>query len=189
MTSITIGPHHIDVLYDEATIAERIDSLAAEIAGMDLTRLLVVPILKGSFMFAADLIRAMHKAGLRPEVDFLMLSSYRTNTVSSGAVNILRDIETDVSGRGILLVDDILESGRTLAFAKDLIMARGAEEVRTAVLLEKPMHRAVAIDADAVGFNCPDCFVIGYGMDMAHHFRELPFVGVLRDPAPTSPDQ
>jgi hypoxanthine phosphoribosyltransferase len=107
----------------------------------------------------------------------MILASYRDKTRSSGRVEVLRDIEADVRGRDVLLIDDILESGRTLAFAKDLIAARGARNVMTAVLLEKPGHLAADISADFRGFLCPDKFVVGYGMDMAHQFRELPFVG------------
>jgi hypoxanthine phosphoribosyltransferase len=92
---------------------------------------------------------------------------------------VLRDVESDVQGRDVLLIDDILESGRTLAFARDLLMARGAKRVLTICLLEKPGKRAVHIDADFVGFQCPDLFVVGYGMDMAHSFRELPFIGYV----------
>ena len=104
------------------------------------------------------------------------LSSYRNATSSSGTVDILHDVESDVRGRNIILVDDILESGRTLAFAKDLLTARGAKQVLSCVLLEKPGYRAVNIKADFVGFACPDLFVVGYGMDVAHSYRELPFV-------------
>ena len=136
-------------------------------------------VLKGSFMFAADLLRALHRVGLAPQVEFVHLSSYRTGTVSSGQVEILRDVESEVRGRDVLLVDDILESGRTVVFAKDLLMARGARRVLIAVLLEKPGKRAVTVEADFVGFICPDVFVVGYGMDVAHAFRQLPFVGVV----------
>jgi hypoxanthine phosphoribosyltransferase len=177
MSSIELDGHSIVVLYSESEIAQRIDGMAREIAGHRPHRLLVVPILKGSFIFAADLIRAMHRARLSPEVDFMMLASYRSQTRSSGRVEVLRDIESDVRERDVLLIDDILESGRTLAFAKDLLAARGASSVRTAVLLEKPGHLAADIAADFRGFVCPDKFVVGYGMDMAHQFRELPFVG------------
>lgn len=165
-------------LFDEATIAKRIDGLAREIKARGLDDLLAVAILKGSFMFAADLIRALHRAGLAPQVEFMHLSSYRAATVSSGQVAILRDVESSVSGRNVLLIDDILESGRTLAFAKDLLAARGAR-VFTCCLLEKPGKRAVGIDPDFVGFTCPDVFVVGYGMDVAHSFRQLPFIGVV----------
>ncbi len=149
---------------------------------MEPERLLVVPVLKGSFIFAADLLRAFYRASLLPEVDFIMLASYRAATKSSGQVEVLRDIETDVTGRDVLLIDDILESGRTLAFAKDLLAARGARRVLTAVLLDKPGHRAAAIEADFKGFDCPDKFVVGYGMDMGHAYRELPFVGYVINP-------
>jgi hypoxanthine phosphoribosyltransferase len=177
MTTITIDGHQIAVLFPEAEIAARIESIAAEIAAWTPKNLLVVPILKGSFIFAADLIRAMHRVGLSPEVDFMILASYRKQTKSSGHVDVLRDIEQSVKDRDVLLIDDILESGRTLAFAKDLLTARGARHVYTAVLLEKPGHLAAHIAADFRGFICPDKFVVGYGMDMAHQFRELPFVG------------
>lgn len=170
---------HIKTLIGEASLAARVDGLSREIAGAGLSNLLVVAILKGSFMFAADLIRGMHRAGMSPHVEFMHLSSYDTGTVSSGQVRILRDIESAVAGRDILLVDDILESGRTLAFAKDLIAARGARRVLIAVMLEKPGKRAVQIKADFVGFECPDLFVVGYGMDVAHAYRELPFIGVV----------
>ena len=174
---IVIDGHRIGVLFSEADIAVRVKAIAAAIAARNPQNLLVVPVLKGSFIFAADLIRAMHHAGLSPEVDFMILSSYRKAVKSSGQVSVLRDIETDVKGRDVMLIDDILESGRTLAFAKDLLAARGARTVFTAVLLNKPGHLAAHINADFEGFTCPDKFVVGYGMDMAHQFRELPFVG------------
>jgi hypoxanthine phosphoribosyltransferase len=183
MSEITIDGHRIGVLFTEADIAARIKALALEIAARNPNRLLVVPILKGSFIFVADLIRSMHYAGLSPEVDFMILASYRTATTSSGQVEVLRDIESGVKGRDVLLIDDILESGRTLAFAKDLLSARGAANVLTVVLLHKPGHLAATIKADFQGFTCPDKFVVGYGMDMAHQFRELPFVGHVLGPS------
>src|SRR3954470_1433287 len=169
----------VRVLFDEAAIARRNEEMARSVAAANPKDFLVVAVLKGSFMFAADLIRALHRVGLQPQVEFIHLSSYRAGTVSSGQVAILRDVESDVHGRDVLLIDDILESGRTVVFAKDLLMARGARRVLTAVLLEKPGKRAVTIDADFVGFTCPDVFVVGYGMDAAHAFRQLPFVGVV----------
>ncbi|MFE1603183.1 hypoxanthine phosphoribosyltransferase [Methylobacterium sp. ID0610] len=169
----------VRVLFEEAAIAQRNEEMARAIAAEPLRDLLVVAVLKGSFMFAADLIRALHRAGLAPQVEFIHLSSYRAATVSSGQVAILRDVESEVRGRDVLLIDDILESGRTLVYAKDLLMARGARRVLTTVLLEKPGKRAVSIDADYVGFVCPDVFVVGYGMDVAHAFRQLPFVGLV----------
>ena len=171
------GARQVKVLFDEEAIAGRIQGLASEVADAEPKDLLVVAVLKGSFVFAADLIRALHRVGLEPHVEFIHLSSYREGTVSSGAVRIVKDVESSVRDRDILLVDDILESGRTLAFAKDLLAARGARRVMVCAMLEKPGKRAVQISADFVGFICPDVFVVGYGMDVAHSYRELPFIG------------
>lgn len=178
---LVVRSRNIRVLYDAATIAARNAEMARDIAGAGYRDLLVVSILKGSFVFAADLIRALHSAGLSPEVEFLSLSSYGAGTASSGEVRVVRDIDSDVAGRDVLLIDDILESGRTLAFAKSTMVARGARRVGVAVLLEKPGKRAQPIEADHIGFICPDLFVVGYGMDVAHAFRELPFVGVVEE--------
>jgi hypoxanthine phosphoribosyltransferase len=167
----------VEVLIDEKEIADRTAALAGQIAKAEPKDLLVVAILKGSFMFAADLLRAMHRVGLEPHVEFFHLSSYRDGTVSTGTVTILRDIESSVKGRDVVLIDDILESGRTLAFAKDLLTARGARRVLVCTLLEKRGKREVPIEADFIGFECPDVFVVGYGMDVAHSYRELPFIG------------
>lgn len=174
----------VEVLFPASAIAGRIGELARQVAEQRPQRLLVVAVLNGSFIFAADLIRALHGAGLAPEIDFITLSSYREATRSSGRIAVLRDLETDVRGRDVLLVDDILESGRTLAFARDLILARGAGRVTTCVLLDKAVARAAPIAADLRAFECPDVFVVGYGMDLAHRFRELPFVGhIVRERA------
>ena len=174
-----IASSRVRVLFDEDAIARRIEQVAQEIAASQPKDLLVVAILKGSFMFAADLIRALHRAGLEPQVEFVHLSSYRAATVSSGQVAILRDVDSSGEGRDVLVCVDSLEAGRTLVFAKDLLMARGARKVQSCVLLEKPGKRAVSISADFTGFQCPDVFVVGYGMDVAHSFRQLPFVGVV----------
>ncbi len=167
------------ILFDADTIAARNRALAEEIARAEPRDLLAVAVLKGSFMFAADLLRAMHEAHLDPQVEFVHLSSYGAGTQSSGTVTVVRDIDSEVAGRDVLLIDDILESGRTLAFARDLLLGRGARRVLVVVMLEKPGKRAVAMEADFVGFSCPDLFVVGYGMDAAHRYRQLPFIGVL----------
>lgn len=171
----------LEILFDADAIAERNAALAAEVASAGYRNLLVVSILKGSFVFAADLLRALHRAGLEPEVEFMSLSSYREGTISTGSVRVVRDIESDVNGRDVLIIDDILESGRTLAFARDLLRERGAARVDLAVLLDKPGRRATEIGARYVGFECPDYFVVGYGMDVAHAFRELPYVARVMD--------
>jgi len=167
----------LEVIFTPEAIASRLARLAQDIADDRLDNLIVVAILKGSFVFAADLIRALHGVGLAPEVDFMTLSSYRKATVSSGQVTILRDMELEVRARNVLIVDDVLDSGRTLAFAKDLIAARGAQAIKTCVLLDKRSKRAVNIEPDYSAFECPNTFVVGYGMDVAHRYRELPYVG------------
>lgn len=173
----TSSQNGIEVVYSDEEIARRLEELALEVKASGLKNLLVVAVLKGSFVFAADLIRALHRVGLSPEVDFLTLSSYKKSRTSSGRVEILRDLDLSVEGRNVLIVDDVLDSGRTLAFAKDLLSARGASMIRTCVLLEKQVPRAVSVEADFAAFECPDEFVVGYGMDVAHRYRELPFVG------------
>jgi hypoxanthine phosphoribosyltransferase len=133
----------------------------------------------GAFVFAADFLRALHHVGLAPEVDFLQIGSYGSGTRSSGKVELLRDVQASAAGRDVLLIDDILESGRTLSFARDLFLSRGARRVLIAVMLEKPHHKQIDVSADFIGFACPDRFVVGYGMDYAGRYRELPFIGVL----------
>ena len=186
MTSKTDTNKPVDVIFSSQQIAARLQELAADIEARRIDGLLVIAVLKGSFVFAADLIRAMHARGIAPEIDFLTLSSYRRSKVSSGQVTILRDLDLDVANRNILLVDDILESGRTLAFAKDLLSARGAARIYTCVLLDKKVARAVEVEADFCAFDCPQVFVVGYGMDVAHRYRELPFVGQVRQSSSAS---
>jgi hypoxanthine phosphoribosyltransferase len=169
----------ISVLFDAQMLAARVSALAGEIVADMGPMLLVIPVLKGSFIFAADLLRALHDAGAKPDMDFISLSSYGKSQTSSGEVTILRDTEADIAGRDVLIIDDILESGRTLAFARDLMMERQARSVRTCVLLDKPGKLAVLMKPDFTGFQCPDKFVVGYGMDAAHAYRQLPFVGVV----------
>lgn len=173
----------IEPLFSAEEIAARNTAIAEKIAEGPVKDLLVIAVLKGSFIFAADLIRALHETGLAPEVEFITLSSYGTGTVSQG-VRIVKDIDSDVQDRDVLLIDDILESGRTLLFAKELLYSRGARNVSIAVLLDKSVKRKEKLEADYVGFECPDYFVVGYGMDAGYAFRELPFVGVVTGDAP-----
>ncbi len=169
----------ITPLFSEQAIAKRVDELAQEIASLDLHDLIIVAILKGSFIFAADLIRALQRQGLAPEIDFIFLASYGVETSSSGEVMVLRDVESALAGRDVVVVDDILDSGRTLTFAKALFASRGSRSVRTCVLLDKTVRRAVEIEPDFTGFHCPPVFVVGYGMDLAHRYRELPYIGIV----------
>jgi hypoxanthine phosphoribosyltransferase len=169
--------HSITPLYSEETIAGRVEELAHQIASLNLDDLIIVAVLKGSFIFAADLIRALQREGLAPEIDFIFLASYGTGTTSGGEVKVLRDVESELKGRDVVIVDDILDSGRTLAFAKAMLVARGSRSVRTCVLLDKKVLRTADIVPDLIGFRCPPVYVVGYGMDLAHRYRELPFIG------------
>jgi hypoxanthine phosphoribosyltransferase len=175
----------IATLISAEAIAGRVTALAQDIAGRIGPDMMIVALLRGSFVFTADLIRALHiyeqqnALALRPQIDFMTLTSYGTGMASGGSVSIVRDIAESVAGRNVLIVDDILESGRTLTFARDLIASRGARSINIAVLLEKPGKRVTPIDADFVGFTIPDKFVVGYGLDYANYYRELPYIGVV----------
>src|ERR1700728_3959719 len=169
----------IPVLYSAEEIEERVTALAREISLKLPPDLMIVSLLKGAFVFTADLIRALHQIGLHPQIDFMTLSSYGASTVSAKKIAINRDLSEEVKGRHVLILDDILESGRTLQFARNLILERGAASSKIAVLLEKPGKRETTISADFVGFTIPDKFVVGYGLDYANYYRELPYVGVL----------
>lgn len=168
----------ITPLFSAETIARRVEELARDIAAAKLGDLIIVAVLKGSFIFAADMIRALHRQGLHPEIDFMFLASYGAGT-SGSEVKVLRDVEAALSGRDVVIVDDILDSGRTLSFAKARLARRGAASVKTCILLDKRVPRAVDVAPDFTGFQCPDQFVVGYGMDLGNRYRELPYIGVL----------
>lgn len=168
-------------LYSAIDIAERIQSLADDITAAHPENLLAIVVLKGGFVFAADLARALSLKGVGMEVEFISLSSYGEATKTSGEVRVLRDIGCEVAGRDVLIIDDVLDSGLTLKFARDLMVGRKAKRVQVAVMIDKPEGRHAKIEADYVGFTCPDYFVVGYGMDAGHRWRELPYVGVVED--------
>ncbi|MDX2074613.1 MAG: hypoxanthine phosphoribosyltransferase [Alphaproteobacteria bacterium] len=172
-------PHHIELLIPSEQVAARISTMANEITRALPKDLMVIALLRGSFVFTADLIRAFYASGTTPQVDFMTLESYGSGISSSGRVTVIRDITENVEGRDVLLVDDILESGRTLAFAKKLIKERKPRSVNIAVMLEKPGKRKVEIDADFVGFAIGDKFVVGMGLDYANFYRELPYIGAV----------
>lgn len=138
---------------------------------------LVVGVLKGAVPFMADIIRSID-AYL--ELDFMDVSSYGNSTVSSGEVKIVKDLDTNVEGRDLLIVEDIIDSGRTLAYLVDLFKYRKANSVKIVTLLDKPEGRVVDIEADYIGFNVPNEFVVGYGLDYAEAYRNLPYIGVLK---------
>ncbi len=138
---------------------------------------LVVGVLKGAVPFMADIVREMD---CYLEIDFLDVSSYGNETVSSGEVKIVKDLDTNVEGRDLLIVEDIIDSGRTLAYLVDLFKYRKAKSVKIVTLLDKPEGRVVPIEADYVGFDVPNEFVVGYGLDYIQQYRNLPYVGVLK---------
>jgi len=167
---------NLKVLYSAEEIDCRIKKIAQEISVQFPKDFIVVALLKGSFVFAADLVRALHDTGCKLQVDFMTLSSYGNGTESSGKVEILRDLSTNVNGKEILIIDDILESGNTLNCARDIVKNRGAKRVASAVLLEKPGKSTTGIKADFIGFVIPDHFVVGFGLDYANDYRELPYI-------------
>ena len=166
------------ILFDEAAIARRIDELADELA-KDLPRdFLLAPVLTGAFIFAADLLRALHKRGCDPYVDFVQLSSYGGARSSSGVVTLLKDFSVDVKDKTVLLVDDVLDTGRSLHFGKGMVLDRGATAAKTCVLVKKLTGHADDLACDYIGFEAgPDDFLIGYGMDDAGRGRGLPVIG------------
>lgn len=170
-------------LFTEAQIGARVAELAAEIAAdprLAVRPAVALAALSGAFIFAADLLRALYREGLDLPVDFIGLSSYGAGTKTEGTVRLTRNPVLEVTGRTVLLIDDILDSGFTLDFAVRHFIDAGAEELVTCVLLDKPTRRVVPITPDYVGFECPDEFVVGYGMDFAGAHRGLPWVGVIR---------
>ncbi len=164
-------------LFAEGAIASRLRQLAEHIARTLPEPFVVVGLLKGAFVFTADLVRALDAVGRRPEVEFLQVSSYGAGTESLGRVKVIGEMPGSIGGRNVLLVDDIQDTGRTLAFTRDLLLGHGAARVWTCVLLDKPSRRVVEIEPDFTGFVIPDVFVVGYGIDYAERYRHLPFIG------------
>ncbi|MFL2079397.1 hypoxanthine phosphoribosyltransferase [Marinilactibacillus psychrotolerans] len=138
---------------------------------------LLVGVLKGALPFMADLIKAME---IYLEIDFMDVSSYGNETTSSGEVKILKDLDTNVEGRHVLFVEDIIDTGRTLAYLKDMFKYRKAASVKIVTLLDKPSGRSVDMTVDWIGFEVPHEFVVGYGLDFAERYRNLPYIGVLK---------
>lgn len=170
---------HIETVYTADDIAKRIASLAEEIVAQWGEEIVMVGLLRGSFVFAADLVRALHVHQVRVQMDFMTLSSYGNATESSGKVELRGDIRDSVKGKPVLVIDDILETGQTLAAAIRILTEHGASSVEAAVLLEKPGKLTEAVSAKWVGFKVPDKFVVGYGLDYQNHYRELPYIGAI----------
>ncbi|MGX7014568.1 hypoxanthine phosphoribosyltransferase [Vagococcus silagei] len=166
------------VFYSEAQIQERVKVLGQQISeDYQDKNPLVVGVLKGAVPFLADLVRAIN---VHLEMDFMDVSSYGSAFVSSGEVRILKDLDTVVEGRHIILVEDIIDSGRTLKYLVELLKHRKAASVKIVTMLDKPEGRVVDMEADYIGFDVPNEFVVGYGLDYIENYRNLPYIGVLK---------
>ncbi len=168
----------LKVLVTEEELKARVAELGAELYDrFEGKNPLFLGVLKGSFIFMADLVRA---AQVKSDVEFIAVSSYQNATVSSGRVQITHDLQQDITGRHVIIVEDILDSGNTLAFLKDYLMTKGAAEITIVTLLDKPSRRVKAITPDLAGFVVPDEFVVGYGLDYCQQYRNVPYIGVLK---------
>lgn len=170
---------NLEVLYDEKTIAQRVEAIGKEITkdyeGKDL---LMIGILKGSFMFFSDLLK---KIDLPLEIDFMAAKSYGDKT-HPGEVRIIKDLDKPIEGRHILIVEDILDTGQTLTALYKMLEVRGAASLKTCAFLDKPARRTTDFYANYKGYEIPDYFVVGYGLDFAEKYRNLPYVAIIKDP-------
>lgn len=168
----------LKVLVTEEELKKRIAEMGEELYERFQGKApLFLSVLKGSFVFMADLVRSCQ---VKSDVEFIAVSSYENATVSSGRVKINHDIQQDITGRHLIIVEDILDSGNTLAFLKQYFMTKGAASITIVTLLDKPSRREKAVEADLSGFVVPDEFVVGYGLDYAQLYRNLPYIGVLK---------
>ena len=166
------------ILYTEEELHHRIQDLGAQItADYAGKQPMLISVLRGSYIFMADLTRAIH---LPLTVDFMAVSSYGAGTVSSGQVEIKKDLSDSIEGRDLIIVEDILDSGNTLYYLMDVLRARRPASIRICTLMDKPDRRTKPITADYVGFTIPDAFIVGYGLDYDEKYRNLPYVGVLK---------
>ncbi len=168
----------MEILLTSEQIQQRIRELASEIERdyPDAEPIHLVGVLKGGFMFMADLVRAM---GPRVTMDFIAVSSYAKSTKSSGEVRLLKDLDSGLEGRHVIIVEDIVDTGLTLTYLQDILRARAPKTLRTACLLSKPSRRKVNVVVDYIGFAIEDRFVVGYGLDYAEQYRNLTHIAVL----------
>ncbi|MBU3805822.1 MAG: hypoxanthine phosphoribosyltransferase [Candidatus Fournierella pullistercoris] len=171
----------LKVLFTEEQLKEKCAEMGAQITkDYQGKNLVLVTVLKGAVVYMADLMRHID---LECAIDFMVVSSYGSGTKSTGVVKIVKDLDEDLSGKDILIVEDILDTGMTLNYLKGLLSSRNPASIRIATLLDKPERRAVELQADYVGYQVPDEFVVGYGLDYDEKYRNLPFVGVLKPEA------
>ncbi|MCX7903697.1 MAG: hypoxanthine phosphoribosyltransferase [Caloramator sp.] len=167
------------VLLTEEEIKKRVNELAKEIE-KDFPQgdLILIGVLKGSVIFVSDLMRALN---LKVTMDFMAVSSYGMSSETSGIVRILKDLDFDIEGRDVIIVEDIIDTGTTLKYLYEYLKARHPRTLKICCLLDKPERRKVDIEGDYVGFKIPDAFVVGYGLDYAEMFRNLPYIGILKE--------
>lgn len=167
-----------EILFTEEQLKKRVDEIARQIeadyAGKEI---MLISVLRGSFIFMADLCRAIR---LPCTLDFMSVSSYGTGTSSSGQVQITKDLSEDITGRHVIVVEDILDSGNTLSYLLNILEHRHPASVRLCTLLDKPDRRTKPVDLHYRGFTIPDAFVVGYGLDYAEKYRNLPYIGILK---------
>ena len=167
-----------EVLFTEEQLKQKVAELGAQItADYQGKNPLIVSVLKGSYVFMADLTR---RIDVPCQVDFMVVSSYGAGTKTSGEVQIIKDLENSIDGRDLIIVEDILDSGVTLSYLMKVLTARGANSIRLCTLLSKPERRKVDVPVDYLGFEIPDEFVVGYGLDYAEKYRNLPYIGILK---------
>ena len=169
-----------EILYTEEQIKACVAELGAQITrdyADNKNGLVLIAILRGSYIFMADLSRAVE---LPLQIDFMSVSSYGKGTTSSGQVRIVKDLSDPIEGKDVILVEDILDSGNTLHYLTEMLQARKPASIKVCTLLDKPERRVKPINADYCGFSIPDAFVVGYGLDYAERYRNLPYIGVLK---------
>ena len=165
------------VLLDSSALSARISEMAAEIrAALPDDDIHFVCVLKGAFVFLSDLVRAFDD---RVSMDFIAVSSYGSSTSSSGEVRLVKDVDTSLEGRHVVIVEDIVDTGLTLHYLQDILRRRRPASLRTACLLSKPSRRKVDVKVDFIGFTIDDHFVVGYGLDYSEKYRNLPYIGLL----------
>ncbi len=178
MAKSTMDQDLLRVLFSEEQIKSRVQELGDELYEKFKDKNpLFVGVLKGCFLFMSDLVRACQ---IKSEIEFIAVSSYGNDYSSSGNVQITRDLQHDITGRDLIVVEDILDSGNTLYFLVNYFKAKGARTVTIVTLLDKPARREKPIKADYVGFETPDEFVVGYGLDFKQQYRNVPYIGVMR---------
>jgi hypoxanthine phosphoribosyltransferase len=165
-----------EILLSRQAIQKRVGELAVEIRRDFPADLHLIAVLKGAFVFLSDLVRQMTGP---VSLDFMAVSSYATSTTTSGEVRLLKDLDTRLAGRNVIIVEDIVDTGLTLTYLQEILRARGPQTLRTACLLSKPSRRQVDVKVDYVGFTIEDRFVVGYGLDYAEQYRNLPHIAVL----------